>query len=166
MMNCSRSRSSTFRPSLEVLEERDVPSVAGVALYFAVPSFVSQSNAASTSWTASPQSDFITLQQNIQTQGWTATTVGSLSKVMSDYGSAEQTYNFASHISSLLETGLLMGAASGVFDAGDAIIWWSAWTQLRNLDNTVSHDAGVANGIASTSFNTPSGLATIAALAS
>jgi hypothetical protein len=85
---------------------------------------------------------------------------------MSDYGFAEQTYNFVSQINGLLETGLLMGAAGGVFGQEDAGIWLYTWTQLHNLDNTISHDAGVANGIAHSSISTPSGQTTIVELAS
>jgi hypothetical protein len=165
MMKTSRSQPSTFRPSLEVLEARDVPSNAGVALFFAVPSDISQSKASASSWTFSLQNDFNTLQNNIQTQGWTVATAGSLAKAMSDYGFAEQTYSFVSQINYMLEAGLLFGVGGGVFGKQDVGIWLSTWTQLHNLDNTISHDAGVANGIAHSPFSTPGGQTTIAELA-
>ena len=165
-MKTSRSRSSTFPPSLEELEARDVPSIAGIALMFAAPSYISQSNTSANALTSSLENDFNIVQNNIQTQGWTPVTQGSLAKAMSDFGFAEQTYNFVGKINSLLETGLLMGAAGGVFGEEDASIWLSTWTQLHNLDNTINHDAGVANGIANSSISTPSGQVTIIELAS
>jgi hypothetical protein len=165
-MKTSRSRSSSFRPSLEALEARDVPSVAGDALFFAGPSYFSQSNTGASTLTSSLQNDFNVLQNNIQTQGWTSTTVGSLAKTMSDYGFAEQTYNFVSRINGLLETALLMGAAGGAFGGEDAGIWLFSWTQLHNLDNTINHDIGVANGIVHSPISTPSGQTTIVELAS
>ncbi|HEY7427273.1 MAG TPA: hypothetical protein VH682_23765 [Gemmataceae bacterium] len=165
-MKTSRSRSPTFRPSLEVLETRDVPSVAGAALMFAAPSYISQSSTSANALTFGLENDFNVVQNNIQTQGWTSVTQASLAKAMSDFGFAEQTYNFVGQINSLLETGLLLGAAGGLFGAEDASIWLSTWTQLHTLDNTVNQDAGIANGIAHSPISTPSGQVSIVELAS
>jgi len=165
-MSTPRSGSSSFKPSLEILEARDVPSIAGDALSYAGPLYLSQTTASASSWTSALQIDFSILQHNIQTQGWTPATVGSLAKVMSAYGFAEQTYNFAGRIDNLLETGLLLGAAEGAFGMEDAEIWLSTWIQLHNLDNTINQDAGIANGIAHSPINTPSGQTTIVELSS
>lgn len=164
-MNTSRSRSSTFHPSLEVLEARDVPSAAGDALFLVGRSYISPESSAVSGWTSNLQIDFATLQQNIHTQGWTPVTVGSLVKTTSDYSSAEQTYNFAGQINGILETGLLIGAAAGMFGQEDAGIWLFTWNQLHNLESTISNEAGIADGIAHSTINTPNGPTPIAELA-
>ncbi len=166
MMSTSRSGSSSFKPSLEILEARDSPSIAGEALSYAGPLYLSQTSASASSWTSALQIDFSILQHNIQTQGWTPTTVGSLAKVTSAYGFAEQTYNFAGRIDNLLETALLLGVAEGAFGMDDAEIWLSTWIQLHNLDNLINQDSGIANGISHTPLSTPSGQTTILELTS
>jgi hypothetical protein len=166
MMSICRFPPPTFRPSLEVLEGRDAPSTAGVALSFAAPTFINQSSVSTSSWTSGLQIDFSVLQNAVQTQGWTSVTVGTLAKVMSDYGFAKQTYNFVSSIDNLLETGLLLGAASGAFGEDDAGIWLSTWIQLHNLDRLVNQDTGITDGVANSPISTPDGqTTTIAQLA-
>jgi hypothetical protein len=165
-MSTSRSGSYSVPPSLEILEARDVPSIAGDALSYAGPLYLSQANASARSWTSALQIDFSTLQHNIQTQGWTSATVGSLAKVMSAYGFAEQTYNFAGRIDNLLETGLLLGAAEGAFGMEDAENWLSTWIQLHNLDSLINQDTGIANDIAHSPISTPNGPTTILELSS
>lgn len=165
-MSASRSGSSSFQPLLERLEGRDVPSIAGDALSYAAPLYLNQANTSASTWTSALQIDFSTLQHNIQTQGWASATVGSLAKVMSAYGFAEQSYTFVGRIDNLLENGLLLGAAEGAFGMGDAEIWLSTWIQLHNLDNMINQDAGIADGIAHSPISTPNGQTSIVELSS
>lgn len=140
----------TARPTLEVLEGRDLPSTIG----FFAPSLVqpltqltSQINNATTQMqtdfnngqTASQASQFGTADQNY-------------AKALNDYGQIQAYNNAINQVVKADQTFLLVGIAAGIFDQNDTFFLLSAFKTINDAKSAASSDLSTANGILNTTF--------------
>jgi hypothetical protein len=142
-----------FRPMLEALEGRDLPSAAGYLTAVVVQQFAAQAQATATARTSNLQTDFNTLQSNITNSGANASvTIASLGKAASDYGFAEQTYNLLSHNITQLETGIYGAAYLGVYDQSDSALVTYALNLLSNEQKAINSLTSTTATIGLTAF--------------
>jgi hypothetical protein len=153
IMNRSHSHTHQLRPQLEILEARDLPSVAGELVAFYATTYANQAAAAAQTPTNNLQTDFNTLQSNIQNTGATSSaTTGSLAKASADYGKAEGNYAQILSTIKLAEQALFVSYSSGVFDQSDSTLLFYTFYELNSLQTTIANDAAIARMVATTPF--------------
>ena len=153
-MKSAVSNTMTFRPSLEQLESRELPSALGAVLPFVVDRVVVERGLKnSNAWTSNFQNDFNALQNHIVQLGPTnATTISDLSRTMADYGFAQQTFQLAGNTAELVRGAIAFGISNGLFDEADAVPILFSLKQVQDLLNTTSTQKNTVDTLAHTPF--------------
>jgi hypothetical protein len=148
------SSSKTFRPSLEQLESRDMPSTLGAVMPFIIDRvIVDKGLKNSGGWTSNFQTDFNALQSDIVHLGPSnPTTIADLSKTMADFGFAQQTFNLADNTVELLRAGLAFGISGGFFDESDIVPILFSVREINTLAATTAAQKNTVNTLANTPF--------------
>jgi hypothetical protein len=163
------SSSKTFRPSLEQLESRDLPSTLGAVLPFVVDRLIVERGLKNSgTWTSNFQTDFNQLQSDIVTLGpQDPATTAALSRTMSDYGFAQSTFDVTANVVELLKGGLAFGISNGFFDQSDVVPILFSVRDINILVGTTAAQEKTVNTLANTPFAngvSPGGAFTIAEL--
>jgi hypothetical protein len=148
------SSSKTFRPSLEQLESRDMPSTLGAVMPFIIDRVIVERGLKNSGgWTSNFQNDFNQLQADIKTFGPTnPQVISDLSRAMADFGFAQQTFNLADNTVELLRAGLTFGISNGFFDQSDVVPILFSVREINNLVGTTAAQKNTVNTLANTPF--------------
>jgi len=140
----------TVRPTLEVLEGRDLPSTFGLSIPSLVQPLTQLTNQINTA-TTQMATNFNNGQTASQASNFPAAD-NDYAKALNNYGQIQAYNNAITQVATADQNFILVGFFVGAFDQNDAFSLFAAFKTINDAKSAASSNLSTANGILNTTF--------------